>query len=616
MTTNEQPRRLRRQAGEGSGPVRASGADQPVNERLRLAREARGVDLFRVERDTKIRVKYLKAMEQGQFSELPADVYARGFLRNYASYLGLDPDQAELDWRRGNVVPVVTAPAPKAPVPAALVAAAPAPKLAPVKAVPRMPAAAKAPAAKAPAANAQVAGAQAAASPAFRMPAFKFPKIKWPMRKGADAASATSQPVSAAPQPVSASPSILESPPWNRRVWSLGIPAFLRTRGRKEPVEPHIGGPQPLARPRRLLLLQPIHIVLLLLAVVIVGVGLFFGMQATRVLQDPTLTLTKPEQAVTTASVGSTTFQFQGKATRSAEISIQWDSRDPMHTTADTSGNWTYLVSLHSGINQFDVWSTDLETNHNSQKLTRLINVPTPTASPVPRFLAIDSPTDGQAFRDGIFTVFGTTVAITTVTITATYLGVAPAVMPTPKPLKTAGPVPTAVPTLKALPTATPTPSGTPTTRPAPTPTGSGNPAPVEVIPTIDGKFQAPMHLWSGRWMLSVVGTGSDGISIPPVEITVIVTAGSLVVVVNIKGGSVDLKLWKDGKVMAGYPHRVLNGASLRIVADQSVWIRSSVGDRVLVTVNGVSFGRLGSSGRPAAWRITAFGPPVSSNDN
>jgi hypothetical protein len=79
-----------------------------VGEKLRDARETRGVDLFRVERDTKIRSKYLAALEDGDFTDLPGDVYARGFLRNYATYLGLDPDEMEDEWREeaGHAEPV------------------------------------------------------------------------------------------------------------------------------------------------------------------------------------------------------------------------------------------------------------------------------------------------------------------------------------------------------------------------------------------------------------------------------------------------------------------------------------------------------------------------------
>ncbi|HSM38409.1 MAG TPA: helix-turn-helix domain-containing protein, partial [Candidatus Limnocylindrales bacterium] len=59
---------------------------------LRAAREARGVDLARVERDTKIRARYLAALEQGDYRDLPGAVYTKGFLRNYGSYLNLDTD--------------------------------------------------------------------------------------------------------------------------------------------------------------------------------------------------------------------------------------------------------------------------------------------------------------------------------------------------------------------------------------------------------------------------------------------------------------------------------------------------------------------------------------------
>jgi cytoskeletal protein RodZ len=69
-------------------------------ERLLAARERKGVDLYRAERDTKIRARYLAALERGDYRELPGAVYTKGFLRNYALYLGLDPDEVLLQWRR------------------------------------------------------------------------------------------------------------------------------------------------------------------------------------------------------------------------------------------------------------------------------------------------------------------------------------------------------------------------------------------------------------------------------------------------------------------------------------------------------------------------------------
>jgi len=55
------------------------------------AREARGLTLEDAERDTRISRRYLQALESEQFEVIPAPVYARGFLRSYSSYLGLDP---------------------------------------------------------------------------------------------------------------------------------------------------------------------------------------------------------------------------------------------------------------------------------------------------------------------------------------------------------------------------------------------------------------------------------------------------------------------------------------------------------------------------------------------
>lgn len=62
-------------------------------EMLREAREDRGLSLAEAERGTKIRQRYLSAMEDDHLSALPSPVYTRGFLRNYALYLQLDADE-------------------------------------------------------------------------------------------------------------------------------------------------------------------------------------------------------------------------------------------------------------------------------------------------------------------------------------------------------------------------------------------------------------------------------------------------------------------------------------------------------------------------------------------
>ena len=57
---------------------------------LRSARERQGIGLPEAELATKIRAKYIRALEEEDFDALPGDTYARGFLRTYADYLGLD----------------------------------------------------------------------------------------------------------------------------------------------------------------------------------------------------------------------------------------------------------------------------------------------------------------------------------------------------------------------------------------------------------------------------------------------------------------------------------------------------------------------------------------------
>ncbi|HEU5362240.1 MAG TPA: helix-turn-helix domain-containing protein [Gaiellaceae bacterium] len=61
-----------------------------IGNSLREARVRRGIDFAQAELATKIRGKYLRALEDEQFALLPAQTYVKGFLRTYAEYLGLD----------------------------------------------------------------------------------------------------------------------------------------------------------------------------------------------------------------------------------------------------------------------------------------------------------------------------------------------------------------------------------------------------------------------------------------------------------------------------------------------------------------------------------------------
>jgi cytoskeletal protein RodZ len=64
-----------------------------VGPALRKARLAHGVSLPEAARDTKIRPELIQALEEEEFDRLLGDVYVRGALRTYATYLGLSPDK-------------------------------------------------------------------------------------------------------------------------------------------------------------------------------------------------------------------------------------------------------------------------------------------------------------------------------------------------------------------------------------------------------------------------------------------------------------------------------------------------------------------------------------------
>jgi cytoskeleton protein RodZ len=67
---------------------------------LREARIRRKIDLADVEQRIKIRVRYLRALENEEWDVLPGDTYARSFIRTYANFLSLDGDRLADDFRQ------------------------------------------------------------------------------------------------------------------------------------------------------------------------------------------------------------------------------------------------------------------------------------------------------------------------------------------------------------------------------------------------------------------------------------------------------------------------------------------------------------------------------------
>jgi cytoskeletal protein RodZ len=65
---------------------------QTLGQLLRQERERRDIPLDRIEEATRIRAAQLRAIEDDRLEALPAEAYARGFVRTYAEYLGLNGD--------------------------------------------------------------------------------------------------------------------------------------------------------------------------------------------------------------------------------------------------------------------------------------------------------------------------------------------------------------------------------------------------------------------------------------------------------------------------------------------------------------------------------------------
>ncbi|MGH2906357.1 MAG: helix-turn-helix domain-containing protein [Solirubrobacterales bacterium] len=61
-----------------------------IGEALRERRMAMKIDVHEVEEETKIRAKYLRALENEEYNLLPGPAYVKSFLRTYADFLGLD----------------------------------------------------------------------------------------------------------------------------------------------------------------------------------------------------------------------------------------------------------------------------------------------------------------------------------------------------------------------------------------------------------------------------------------------------------------------------------------------------------------------------------------------
>lgn len=73
---------------------------QSIGEKLRLAREARGIALRDISEQTRISIRYLEAIETDEYNRLPGGIFNRSFIRAYAKYVGYDEHEALEDYAR------------------------------------------------------------------------------------------------------------------------------------------------------------------------------------------------------------------------------------------------------------------------------------------------------------------------------------------------------------------------------------------------------------------------------------------------------------------------------------------------------------------------------------
>lgn len=71
-----------------------------IGDKLRSAREAKGLSIADIEKATKIQSRYLEAIEQNDFDKLPGDFYVRAFIRQYAQLVGLDGKELLSDYQQ------------------------------------------------------------------------------------------------------------------------------------------------------------------------------------------------------------------------------------------------------------------------------------------------------------------------------------------------------------------------------------------------------------------------------------------------------------------------------------------------------------------------------------
>lgn len=75
-------------------------SERSFGERLKIQRKRKRISFSQAEEETKIRARYLQALEEGNLADLPGEIYTLGFLKKYAQYLKIDVNSIVTQYKR------------------------------------------------------------------------------------------------------------------------------------------------------------------------------------------------------------------------------------------------------------------------------------------------------------------------------------------------------------------------------------------------------------------------------------------------------------------------------------------------------------------------------------
>ncbi len=351
------------------------------------------------------------------------------------------------------------------------------------------------------------------------------------------------------------------------------LAAWSRERG-EVPVEPAIVVPRAIEAPRRGIVLGPGIIVAALVTVAALGIVAYIGFQLLRFSEPPPLVVTDPPTAVTEVAEDTTSYTLRGTTVANGEVTVQAPGREDLRVLAAADGAWRTVIDVRRGENRFVISATDPNTGKEAEAPVEIV-ITVPFAQVAAPTLELTSPEEGLSVENGAIPVRGSTTDATSVSVSAIYTGPAPGQVAPPSP------------TPAAIPAAT-------------------------VTLADDGSFSTAVDLTQGSWTITVTAAGEEGKS-TTLSRTVTVVYRGISVVVEVKNARTWLKIWVDGAVssVTGAGGKVFAaGKTLTFKGDKVVEIRTGKMSTTFVTVNGTSYGALGTSANPGTFVLEPGKPP------